>query len=188
MGKMRVSRIFLQVAVSVIVLLIFACASTKFSAIWKDETYKGHPAKILVINAFPNPVNRRLFEDEFVKALKGHGIDAVVSYTVMPNPVKPDPVVSNQNAIAAKAKEVGADTTLINKAIGTRMAESGGRGNITYEDLYILTQTDVYDVKSNNLILSISAETWIRQGGSYNKQIHLYVQDLVNKLSQERLF
>ena len=131
---MRVSRTSLQFVVFVMLLLFIACASTKFKVIWKDETYQGHPAKILVINAFPNPVNRRLVEDEFVKALKDHGADAVVSYTVMPKPLTPDPIVSNQKAIAAQAKKVNADTVLINKAIGTRMAESGGPGTIYYED------------------------------------------------------
>jgi len=180
---MRVSRISLQFAVFVMLLLFNACATTKFSVIWKDDTYKGHPEKVMVINAFTNPMNRRLFEDEFVKALKDRRIDAVVSYTVMPNPV-----VSDQDAIAAQAKEVGADTVLINRATGTRMDESGGHGNITYQDLYIITQTDVYDMKSNRLILSASAETWIRQGEPYSSRIHSYVMDLVNKLSQQGLF
>jgi hypothetical protein len=182
-GNMRVSRISLQFAAFVMFLLFIACSSTKFSLAWKDETYQGHPEKILVINAFPNPVNRRLFEDEFVKALKDRGIDAVVSYTVMPNPV-----VSDENAIAAQAKEVNADTVLINRPLGTRMGESGGHGNIYYEDLYINTQTDVYDMKSNRLVLSTSAETWIRQGSPYSSRIHSYVKDLVNKLSRQGLF
>jgi hypothetical protein len=158
-GKMRVSKISSQFSVFVMLLLLIACSSTKFSAIWKDETYHGRPEKILVINTFPNPENRRLFEDELVKALKDHGVNAVVSYTVMPNPV-----VSNKSTIAVQAKEVSADTVLINKALGTKMSESGGHGNIYYEDLYINTQTDVFDMKSNRLVLSVSAETWIRQG------------------------
>ncbi len=164
-------------------LFFIACATTKFPIIWKDETYQGHPEKILVINAFPNPLNRRLFEDELVKALKDHGIDAVVSYTIMPKPV-----VSDQDAIAAQAKKVSADTVLINRATGTRMDESGGHGTVYYEDLYIITQTDVYDMKSNTLVLSDSAESWIRQGEPYSSRIHSYVIDLVNMLSRQGLF
>ena len=180
---MKVSRISLLFAVFVMLFLFAACATTKFPETWKDETYKGRPEKILVINAFPNPLNRRLFEDELVKAMKDRGIDAVASYTVMPNPV-----VSNQNAIAAQAKEVNADTVLINRAVGTRMGESGGHGNYYYDDLYIITQTDVYDMKSSRLILTDSAETWMRQGEPYSSRIHSYVIDLVNKLSQQGLF
>jgi len=182
-GKMRVSRISSQFSVFVMLLLLIACASTKFSVIWKDETYHGHPEKILVINTFRNPENRRLFEDELVKALKDHGVDAVVSYTVMPNPV-----VSDKNTIAVHVKEVSADAVLINKPVGSRMSESGGHGNIYYEDLYINTQTDVFDMKSNRLVLSVSAETWIRQGTPYSSRIHSYVKDLVSKLSRQGLF
>jgi hypothetical protein len=180
---MRVLKISLQFVAIVMLFLFIACASTKFSSIWKDETYQGHPEKILVISAFLNPVNRRLLEDEFVKVLKDRGMDAVVSYTVMPNPV-----VSNKNAIAAQAKEAGADTVLINKPISTRTDESIGAGSVFYDNLYIKTQTDVYDMKSKRLVLSASAETWIRQNVSYATNIHDYVKELVNKLSQQGLF
>jgi hypothetical protein len=180
---MRVLRIYLQFASFAMLFLFIACASTKFPVIWKDETYQGPPKKILVISAFPNPVNRRLFEDELVKALKDHGIDAVMSYNVMPNPV-----VSDESAIAAQAKRVGADTVLINKPLGSRTTESGGHGTAYYQDLYISTQTDIYDMKSNRLVLSASAETWIRQDTPYSSRIHSYVKDLVDKLSQQGLF
>jgi len=180
---MRDSRICLQFAAFVTVLLV-ACASTKFPVVWKDETYQGHPRKILVINSFPNPVNRKLLEDELVKALKDRRVDAVASYNLMPGPA-----VSDKNAVAALAKEVGADTVLINRATGTRTSESGGRGSsYTYEDLFISTQTDVYDMTSKSLILSATAETWIRQGEPYTSRLHSYVADLVTKLSQQGLF
>ncbi len=182
-GTGGVSRIFLQFASLAMFLLFIACASTKFSDIWMDETYQGPPQKVLVINSFPNPVNRRLFEDEFVKELKGHRIDAVASYDFMPSPV-----VSDKKSIAAQAKQISADTVLINRPIGTRMGESGGYGNPTYENLYIKTQTDVYDMKSNRLVLSASAETWIRHGSPFSSRIHSYVKDLVNRLSREGLF
>jgi len=158
--------------------LSIACTSTKFTTIWKDEAYQGHPEKVLVINAFPNPANRRIVEDEFVKALKDRRIDAVMSYTIMP-----DPVVSDKDALAAKAKEIGVDTVLINRPIGTTTRETAGFTN--YEDLYINTQIDVYDIKSNRLVWSATAETRIRQGMSDTDVIKSYIKDLVNKLSQQ---
>jgi hypothetical protein len=180
-GVMRVSRLSLQVALFIILFLFIACTSTKFSTLWKDETYQGHPEKIMVINAFPNPANRRIFEDEFVKELKAHRIDAVISYTSMP-----DPVVSNKDAIAAQAKRVGVDTVLINRPIGTTTRETAGF--TTYQDLYINTQIDVYDMKSNRLILSATAETWIRQDIPYSVHIKSYVKDVVQRLLQQGLF
>jgi len=180
---MSVSKLSLTFAAFVMFLLFIACAATKFSLIWKDETYRGHPEKILVINAFPNPVNRRLFEDELVKALKDRRIDAVVSYTVMPNPI-----VSDRSAIAAQAKEVSADTILINKPLRVFDDVTIGAGGVAYQDVYVNTQTDVYDMKSDGLILSISAETWVQQGAPYSGSIRSYVKDLVNQLSRLGLF
>jgi hypothetical protein len=178
---MRVLRLSLQFALFIILFLFISCTSTKFTTIWKDETYQGHPEKILVINAFPNPANRRIFEDEFVKELKAHRIDAVISYASMP-----DPVVSDKDAIAAKAKEAGVDIVLINRPVGTTMRETVGF--TTYQDLYINTQIDVYDMKSNRLILSATAETWIRQDIPYPIHIKAYVKDVVQKLWQQGLF
>ena len=180
-GVMRVVRLSLQFALFIILFLFISCTSTKFSTLWKDETYQGHPEKILVINAFLNPANRRIFEDEFVKELKDRRIDAVVSYTSMP-----DPVVSDKDAIAAQAKRVGVDTVLINRPIGTTMRETAGF--TTYQDLYINTQIDVYDMKSNRLILSATAETWIRQDIPYPIHIKSYVKDVVQRLLQQGLF
>jgi len=179
---MRAFRLSLQFALLIILFLFIACASTKFSTEWKDETYQVRPKKILVISAFKFPSHRRLFEDEFVMALKDRRIDAVVSYNVMP-----DPVVVDKDAIAVQAKAVGADTVLINRPIDATMPEneSGGR---TYWDLYVNTQTEVYDMKSNRLVLSATAKTSTLQGESYTILIQSYVKDLVNKLSQLGLF
>jgi hypothetical protein len=182
-GTMSFLRVRLQFTAFVVLLFLIACASTKFTIMWKDETYHGHPGKILVINTFPNPENRKLFEDELVQALKDHGVNAVASYALMPKPV-----ISDMSTIAAKAKEVGADTVLINRAVGSSSNVAGGPGGVYYVDLFIKTQTDIYDMKSDSPIFSASAETWIRQGQPYSSRIHSYVTDLVNKLSQQGVF
>ena len=178
-GEMRVLRILLQFAAFVMLFILVACATTKFLAVWKDDTYQGRPQKILVINAFPSPATRRLFEDEFVTALKDRRIDSVMSYTTMP-----DPIISDMNAIAAQANAVGADAVLINKPIGTTQGETSGAGGMTYRDVYVNTQTEVHDMKSNKLIMSVTAETWINQGKPYPAQIRSYVKALVKKLSR----
>lgn len=64
-----------------------------------------------MISAFQNPATRWTFEDELVRALKNRGIDAVMSYTVMPD--MPAAVLDDKNAIATKAKEGGADLEFI---------------------------------------------------------------------------
>jgi hypothetical protein len=170
--------------------LFMACTSTstKFSTIWKDETYQGHPKKILVINMFQNPSIRRLFEDEIVKAMKDRKVDAVVKYSVVP----PDTVVSDKDAVAALAKEVGADTVLITRPAGTRQDVTGSLTGTAISSVYINIQTDVYDMKTNKLISFASAETKIKMDSPdlqhYLNSVPAYVKDLVNKLSQTGLF
>jgi hypothetical protein len=106
-----------------------------------------------------------------VEALKERGIDAVMSYTIMP-----DTVMSDKDAIATLAKEVSADTVLISSSMGPKMDEMGDR-NIT-------TQTNVYDMKSNKLIFSSSASMRLRQTTPYLDQIQSYVKDLLSQLSR----
>jgi hypothetical protein len=179
----------MQFAAFIMLMILLACAttSTESDAVWKDATYQGHPEKILVINAVKNHTVRRLYEDELVKALKDRRIDAVVSYTVMP-----DPIVSDKKTIAALAYAVGADTVLISKPLGSTKGETSGAGisgaDIDYLDVYISMQTDVYDMKSNRLVLSTTAETWIQQETPNVTLIKSYTKDLVQKLSKQGLF
>ena len=182
---MRVLRLSMQFAAFIMLFIFLACTSTKISDTWKDVTYKGPPKKILVINMFQDPSTRRLFEDEIVEALKDYNVDAVVKYTAM----TPDTAVPDKDAIAAQAKEVGADTVLITKPTGARRDPSGsGAGG----DSYLNTRTDIYDMKTNKLISFASAETRIRESTTgmdhYIKQVPSYVKDIVNKLSKAGLF
>ena len=179
---MRVLRLSMQVALFIMFFLFIACTATKFSDTWKDVTYQGPPKKILVINMFKDPSIRRLFEDEIVKTLKDHNVDAVVKYTVVPT----DTVVSDMDFIATQAKEVGADTVLITRPAGTRAV---GTGDLS---VYINTRTDVYDVKTNKLISFATAETKIREGSTdlqhYLNVVPSFAKDLVHQLSKAGLF
>ena len=168
----------MQFTAFIMLFIFLACASpsTEFSSLWKDKTYQRYPEKVLVINAFPNPVNRKVFEDEFVKALKEHGADAVVSYTAMPDPIVSDKgIIADEEAFRRYLQDVGADTVLINKPVGKTIGQFA---------VNIVTQTDVYDIQSNRLVLSVTAETRI-QDMPYSALIKIYIKDLVNKLSKQ---
>jgi len=187
---MRVLRSSIQFAVLIMLFIFLACTSTKFSTVWMegmDEAYQERPGKILVINEIRNPAinpaTRKIFEDELVKALKERGVDAVISYTSMPGPI-----VSDKDAIAARATEVGADTVLISKIHSSNIDKSSGQSIGKYWYLNIDTQTEIYDMKSNRLVLSATAKTSTLQGESYTILMQSYVKDLVNKLSQLGLF
>jgi hypothetical protein len=208
-GEMRVLKLSMQFAMFVMLFLFMACstAPTKFSAAWKDEAYQERPGKILVINAVKDHTVRRLYEDELVKALKDRKIDAIVSYTNMTdlmvadkNPIAtqantlnnmPDPIVSDKKTIAAQAYAVGADTVLISKPRGREVEEKINviTGFPTEDgDLYINMQTDVYDMKSDRLVLTVLATIWIREHEPFAKIIESHVKDLVNELSRLGLF
>jgi len=186
---MRDIRASLQFAAFVVLFLFMACASptTRFSSVWKDETDQVLPEKILVINAFKNPAYRRLFEDGFVMALKERGIDAFVSYTFMPD--IPALVLVDKDAIVEQAKAVGADIVLVNKPLGTERKDVWvSADGVDEYKLYIQTQTNVYDMKSNRLIMSASSETRIKKEKPYADQIQSFIKDLVNMMSQQKLF
>lgn len=189
--KMRALRISLQFAALITLFLFMACASTstKFHTTWKDETYHVQPGKILVISAFQNPGTRWTFEDELVRALKNRGLDAVMSSTVMSD--MPAPALVDKDAIEAKAREVGADTVLINGPVGKTtdaFMVANNVSGVVVTNIHINTQTEVFDMKSNRLIMSASAETWVKNGVPYTILVQSYVKDLVNKLSQLGLF
>ena len=178
---MRVFKLSMQFAAFFMMFIFIACASTNSTSIWKDKTYQGHPEKILVINAFPNPGSRRLFEDELVRALKDRRVNAVVSYSVMP-----DPIVSDKDAITDEEtfrkclQDVGADTVLINRSVGKPRGEPRGEVVATFIDM----QTDVYDMKSNRLVLSVQEKERIPHNTPSSPLIKSYVEDLVNNLSK----
>jgi hypothetical protein len=178
--------------------------STKFSTVWKDEAHQERPGKILVINAVKNPAIRRLYEDELVKALKDRRIDAIESYNIMSdkmvsdkNPIAtqanaidnmPDPIVSDKITVATKALAVHADTVLISKPRGTETEETTVFNGGEHEDLYLNMQTDIYDMKSQKLVLTVLAEVWIPKGEPFIKIIQPHVKNLVNELSRLGLF
>jgi len=187
--KMRILRPSLRFAALVMLFHLTACTppTTKFSAIWKDETYQARPEKIFVVGASGGSSPRRDFEDEFVMALKVRGIDAVVSYTSIPQ--MPAPVLVDKDAIVVQAKAVGADTVLINSLIQRERKDVwvDTNGTDRYE-LYINTRLDVYDVKTNRMIMSVLAEKRIYDDKPYTGQLQSFVRDLVNMLFQQKLF
>lgn len=116
-------------------LIFSACASTTLDMTWRDPTYEGRPfTKVMVIGSTDNPDNRRIFEDIVVSELKARGVEAVASYTLIPNEadLKRDKVVE-----AAKAS--GVDSVLSTRLVGveTKTAEVPGQSPAAGDvDLY----------------------------------------------------
>lgn len=184
-----------------IALLVTACASTQLTAVWKDPSYQSRPTKIMVIGVAKNPVNRRLFEDEFVRQLKSRGTDAIASYTVLPDRQQDD-----QEAIAKKVAELRADTVLITRLVSKKIVQVYVPGTPYYpppyygrwpdyygygynymytpgyiaEDEYAVIETNLYEAKSDKLIWAASSETGI--GDTDQNLIQSYIGVMVKNM------
>ena len=189
-----------------IAMFIPACATTTLTSAWKDPSYHGQPRKIMVIGVAKKPLNKRIFEDEFVKQLKARGTNAVASYTVMPDEKQGDNAV-----IAAKMKEQGADAVLISRLASKKTVHTYVPGSAYYpppyygnwhdyygygsqtmytpgytaEDEYALMETNLYDAGNAKLIWSAASETEIL--GSDQNQIISYIGVMVKAMADQKL-
>lgn len=191
----------------VLVLMLFtACATTQITSAWKDPSYQEQPRKIFVIGITKKPINKRIFEDEFVRQLKARNVNAVASYTVMPDEKQNDHTV-----IAAKVKELDADVVLISRLVSTKTVQYYVPGSTYYppsyygncwdyygycsqavytpgytaEDEYALMEINLYNARNDKLIWSATSETEIL--GSDQEQIISYINVMVNAMAEHKL-
>ena len=184
-----------------IALLLSACASTQLTSVWKDPSYQTRPAKILVIGMARSPLNRRLFEDEFVRQLEAHGTSAIASYTVLTDAQQGD-----QAVIAKKVAELGADAVLITRLVSKKVVQVYVPGTPYYpppyydtwpdyyvygyrymytpgyiaNDEYAVIETNLYDAKTDRLIWAATSETGIND--SNKNLIKSYIKVMVNNM------
>ena len=108
--------IFLGTAV--LLMILTACATTKLSGTWKDESLSGKKfQKLLVIGAAKQQQARELFEDEFVRQLEAQGVKAIPSYTLIPAEKMLD-----KETIVSHIAENSIDAVLITRLTGSRVS------------------------------------------------------------------
>lgn len=96
-------------AISIFLLLLTACTSTKLTGIYKDKSYTGGYLKsVLVVGVSDNVKNRRLFEDTFTEQFKRVGIEAISSAVIIPKDKKLD-----KDTIKKSAESQGFETVLV---------------------------------------------------------------------------
>jgi hypothetical protein len=188
------------------VFLATACATTQLTSVWKDPSYQARPAKVMVIGVAKVPLNRRLFEDEFVKQLKTRGTEAIASYTVLADNQQDD-----QAAIAAKVKALGADTVLITRLVSKKTVQFYVPGTVYYpppyyynwpdyygygyrylyspgyvaEDQYAVIETNLYETGTDKLIWAATSETSMNDAD--HKLIKSYIGIMVNTMAKNGL-
>ena len=161
-------------------VVIGACASTRLTNAWRDSNYSG-PAftKILVIGVTKQSSTRRIFEDEFVRQLQTRGIQAVPSYSLIPE----DGEVA-EDRLAQAVSESGVDGVLITRWVkvdkqtqiypGSYIAppymgfygfySSAWIGFYDPPQIYtydvVTCETNLFDAKTDRLVWSGTTETF----------------------------
>jgi hypothetical protein len=99
---------------AVLLTAVCGCATTELTNTWKDPQYRGGPVKkIMVVGISKQASVRRTFEDTFAETLKANGVEAVPSYTVVPEDGQ-----MSEDKLRAAVQQSGAGAVLI-----TRMVE-----------------------------------------------------------------
>jgi len=189
-----------------IAMLVTACVTTELNAVWKDPSYQARPHKIMVIGVAKSPVNRRIFEDEFVRQLNAHGTEAIASYTVLPDRQEGDHAV-----VAAKLAELGADTVLVTRMVSKKTVQFYVPGTAYYpppyygtwpdyygygyqsmytpgymaEEEFAVIETNLYEARNDKLVWAASSETGM--SGPDQNRIKSYIGIMVNTMTGQGL-
>jgi hypothetical protein len=199
----------MSLLVMIAAVQLSACASTSMTAVWKDQAYTGRPHKALVILVARKPLLIRVFEDEFVRQLKARGVDAVPGYSLLPTDRKLE-----KEEIQAAVEKIQADALFITRLVDKQSYETyypgsvyvthagprgpgwGGyyaRGYTTYQATpgYTVQQevlhveTQLYDVKTEQLIWSVMTETLT--GGAPESEVKDFVKVIMKSLTSNGL-
>lgn len=109
---MNLSRVIRWPCVALL-MLAAGCASTSLTGAWKNPAYQGGAFhRLLVVGTTDSPTNRRIFEDEFTRALRTAGVDAVASYTLIPQDGKIDEAV-----LKAVVRKQGLDGVIMTRLV-----------------------------------------------------------------------
>lgn len=112
--------------------LLAGCASTRITSAWRDTEYTGAPFKKIVVVGVSNEVAaRRVFEDDFAKALNDAGIEAVAGYRLLPD--NPQRSVEAMREAVAKSR---ADGILVARALRTEQKTQYTPGTVTMMPAY----------------------------------------------------
>ncbi len=181
---------------------------------WKDKNYKERISKVIVVGISESESRRRLFEDTLVAQLKKRGVEAFSSAELIPAGKETDKesilAVAKENSIdtvmVTKLISVDEEASYLP---GSVTVDSGGHyrprqdyyynfndyytesntvtrtpGNVV-TDTIVSLETNLYETKKNQLIWSITTETF--NPDNINKSIKKLSETIANRLSKDRL-
>ena len=196
------NRFAVRGVLTLITLVVAACAATTLTNSWKSPDYKG-PAlkKLLVVGVSKQSVTRRTFEDGFVGQLKAAGVEAVASYTLIPQDGQ-----ATEAELTKAVKDAGADGTLITRlvridktvqytpAAPVGMGYYGGYAGAwgAYYDPAMVTQTDtvvvetsLFGVDESKLLWSGTSQTFAPT--SMKENLPGFAKVIIDALKKEKL-
>ena len=114
-------------ALLILVLLAACNQNSEITHSYVDPVLKKMDLQgVMVIGVSKKPAARKGFEDEFAKALRRHGVNAVASHTILPkHKAEPEEVI-------AAAKSANLDTIMITRYMGESTEEVYHPGTIYY--------------------------------------------------------
>jgi len=186
----------------VLVLMLLAatsCMATRFSDVWKDESYRKGPVNnVLVIALLPSPETSKMVEDETAKQLRAHGINTVLGYAEFSGKLP------SREVVLSRLGKLGVDSVLVTKL--------SGKETKSYQDYpdsykavleqwegpfsptspliaaepqdYALMQTNLYDAETQKIIWSALTETWIV--GTDSRLVSSFVSTVIEKLAEDK--
>jgi hypothetical protein len=161
--------------------------------------------KALVVAVLERNDLRRQMEDEFVRQLKAHGVDAIAGYSILPSPSDE----MDREKLKQEAERNGADAVLIAGLVHIERSTGedpgravGGRGDFragypalsyqSYDQPPMTTQirdvtmeTRVFDARSRDLLWDARTRTIIMREPA--KDIPQFVRTLVNGMRMDGL-
>ena len=104
-------------AAIVLMFLLTGCAGTKLVSQWSQPGYNGPAFKnLLIIGIFKDDLHRHMYEDAFAEQLRGYGVKAVASYTVVPK--LSGKKEQDKKRIKAAVAKLNADAVIVATLVG----------------------------------------------------------------------
>ncbi len=107
-------RIFLVLLALSSSFFCISCSSTTITGTWTDPDFRhGTVQKVLVIGIGESQLARRTFEEDFVSALRGVGVEAFPSYRYLPGGKLP-----GREKVLDVVRSIGVDYVLVTAMVG----------------------------------------------------------------------
>jgi hypothetical protein len=197
---------FVWAACAAALLVLAGCASTSLVNQWKAPDYRGAaPKRVLVVGITAQSSIRRTFEDQFVLQLKVAGVDAVQSYTVLPEDGQVEEARLKKAVEDARAD--GVITTRLVKAEQKTQVTPGYYGPVPTVGFYgwyssawmgvydppqvyqydvYTSETSLYHVSDGKVVWSGTAQT-TAPGSNIEKEIAQYAELMIKAMRDAKV-